>query len=50
MLTAEECRRRSEECKRDATQTEDPFVRATLQQIAGEWNGLAEYLAGTQTA
>jgi hypothetical protein len=50
MLTAEECRHRSEECKRDATQAEDPFVRTTLQQIARDWNGLAEYLAGTETA
>ena len=50
MLTAEDCRRRSEECKRDAMQAEDPFVRTTLQQIAGDWNGLAEYLAGTETA
>jgi hypothetical protein len=50
MLTAEECRRRSEECKRGAAKAEDPFVRTTLQQIAGEWNGLTEYLAGTHTA
>jgi hypothetical protein len=50
MLTAEECRRRSEECKRDAMQAEDPFVRATLQRLAGEWNRLAEHLARTQVA
>ena len=49
MLTAEECRRRCEECKGDALQAEDPFVRTVLQRIASEWNGLAEYLAGTET-
>jgi hypothetical protein len=49
MLTAEECRGRSEECKRNAGEAEDPFVRTTLEHIAGEWNGLAEYLAGTET-
>lgn len=50
MLTAEECRRRTEECKRDAEQAEDHLVRMTLQRIAMEWNGLAEHLSRTQTA
>ena len=50
MLTAEECRRRCEECKQDATRAEDPFVRTALQRIASEWNGLAEHLATAQTA
>jgi hypothetical protein len=50
MLTAEECRRRSEDCKRFAEQVEDHLVRMTLQRIAREWNGLAEHLSRTQTA
>lgn len=50
MLTAEESRRRAEDCKRFAEQTEDHLVRTTLLRIAREWNGLAEHLARTQTA
>src|ERR1700722_14254723 len=49
-LNVEECCRRSEECKRYAAETKDPLEQMTLERIAREWHGLAEYKAQTKTA
>jgi hypothetical protein len=43
MLTAEECRKRAEECKSLASQAEDELERETLARITQEWNALAEH-------
>jgi hypothetical protein len=50
MLDIEECRRLSKECKRYAAETKDPLEKMTLDRIAREWHGLAEYKAHTKTA
>jgi hypothetical protein len=43
MLTAEDCRKHAEECKRLATEADDELERETLARITQEWNGLAEH-------
>lgn len=43
MLSADECRKYAEECKRLASQAEDELERETLARITQEWNGLAEH-------
>jgi len=48
MLTADECRKHAEECKRLASQAEHDFEREILARITQEWNGLAEHKSQMQ--